>query len=102
MNNAYCYSILMTYFCAFKIKSQMKIKLLFFGITTDLIGTNALTFNLNESATVKMLKDELILNYSNLKNLHEFAIAVNEVYANDNLIIKDGDVVAIIPPVSGG
>ena len=80
----------------------MKIKLLFFGITTDLIGTNALTFNLNESATVKMLKDELILNYSNLKNLHEFAIAVNEVYANDNLIIKDGDVVAIIPPVSGG
>ena len=80
----------------------MKIKLLFFGITTDLIGTNSLSFNLNESATVKMLKDELISEYSNLKNINEFAIAVNEEYANDNLIIKDGDVIAIIPPVSGG
>lgn len=92
----------MTYFCAFKIKTQMKIELLFFGITTDLIGTNALTFNLNEGATVKLLKDELISNYPDLKNINEFAIAVNEAYANDNLLIKDGDVVAIIPPVSGG
>lgn len=80
----------------------MNIKILFFGITTDLVGTNAITFNLDKNSTVRMLKDELTLTYSKLKNLNEFAIAVDEVYANDELIIKDGNTVAIIPPVSGG
>lgn len=85
-----------------KTKSQMEIKLLFFGITSDLVGKNTITFNLNEDATVKILKDKLILIYSALKNINEFAIAVNEEYANDDVIINNGDVVAIIPPVSGG
>ena len=80
----------------------MKIKLLFFGISTDLIGANTISFNLYEGATVKMLKDKLILEYPNLKNINEFAIAVNEAYADDDLIITNGAIVAIIPPVSGG
>ena len=31
-----------------------------------------------------------------------YAVAVNEAYAEGTLILKEGDVVAIIPPVSGG
>tara|TARA_B100000508_G_C11406054_1_gene250813 strand:- start:328 stop:570 length:243 start_codon:yes stop_codon:yes gene_type:complete len=80
----------------------MKIQLLFFGITTDLVGLNSASFNFEENTTVKNLKEELTLKYPNLKNIHEFAIAVNETYAEDNLILKESDVVAIIPPVSGG
>jgi len=85
-----------------KTKSQMEIKLLFFGIASDLVGKSTITFNLNEDATVKILKDKLVLINSALKNINEFAIAVNEEYANDDVIINNGDVVAIIPPVSGG
>ena len=80
----------------------MKIQLLFFGITTDLVGNNSLSFELNSEATVENLKDILIKQFPNLKNIHQFAIAVNEEYADDDLLINNGDVVAIIPPVSGG
>ena len=102
MNNAYCYSILMTYFCAFKIKSRMKIQLLFFGITSDFVGETTISYSIENTTTVENLKELLKADYPSLKNINEFAIAVNEEYANDNLIIKDGDVIAIIPPVSGG
>jgi molybdopterin converting factor subunit 1 len=80
----------------------MKIKLLFFGITTDLVGKNSIDFNIEEQATIAKLKEALISKFSELKNINEFAIAVNEEYADDDLIIANGDVVAIIPPVSGG
>ena len=80
----------------------MKIQLLFFGITTDLVGENSTSINLKEKTTIEELKAALILKYSALKNIHEYAIAVNEEYANNDVILKEGDVVAIIPPVSGG
>lgn len=80
----------------------MKIQLLFFGITTDLVGESSILFKLNNSVSVNELKEQLKITYPTLKNIHEFAIAVNEDYANDDLVLKEGDVVAIIPPVSGG
>ena len=80
----------------------MKIQLLFFGITTDLTGKSSRSFEIKEYSTIKDLINNLISEYPNLKNINEFAIAVNEEYANEDVIIKDGDVVAIIPPVSGG
>jgi len=80
----------------------MEIQLLFFGITTDLVGKNSILYSLRDNTTVDQLKNILISQFPALKNLNEFAIAVNEDYAEDVLILNDGDVVAIIPPVSGG
>ena len=80
----------------------MTIQLLFFGISTDLVGANASAHDLKENATVKDLKKVLKTEYSGLKSMHEFAIAVNETYAEDELELKEGDIVAVIPPVSGG
>ena len=80
----------------------MTIQVLFFGITTDLVGANTSTQFLKENATVKELKEVLKTDYSGLKSIHEFAIAVNETYAEDELELREGDIVAIIPPVSGG
>ncbi|MFD1293199.1 MoaD/ThiS family protein [Lutibacter holmesii] len=80
----------------------MKIQLLFFGITTDLVGTNSMTFEVLENSSVHNLKTQLITQFSSLKNINDFAIAVNEEYATDDLKLTNGDVVAIIPPVSGG
>ena len=76
--------------------------MLFFGITTDLVGMNSTSFDISVNATVKELKEQLIDEFSTLKNIHQFPIAVNESYANDALIIAEDHVVAIIPPVSGG
>ena len=80
----------------------MKISILFFGITTDLVGENSILYSIPESISITELKELLKSDYPNLKNINDFAIAVNEEYANDSFIINDNDIVAIIPPVSGG
>jgi molybdopterin converting factor small subunit len=52
--------------------------------------------------SVASVKSELVKQYSQLTHLHTYAIAVNESYASDTTIINENDVIAIIPPVSGG
>ena len=54
-----------------------------------------------ENITVAELKDILIKKYS-VTISNEIMVAVNEEYANEDDIIQTGDVVAMIPPVSGG
>ena len=80
----------------------MIIKTLFFGIAKDLIGASELKIDVAENSSVKDFETILKNEFSTLENLNSYAIAVNEAYANDDLILKTGDVVAIIPPVSGG
>jgi len=80
----------------------MKIKLLLFGITTDLLGTSFLELEVTKHCTIACLKTKLIIEYPQLKNLHSYAFAVNETYASDVTELHPFDEVAIIPPVSGG
>ena len=81
---------------------MMMIKTLFFGIAKELIGASELKIDVAENSSVKDFETILKNEFSTLENLNSYAIAVNEAYANDDLILKTGDVVAIIPPVSGG
>lgn len=80
----------------------MKIQLLLFGITTDLLGTSSLEIVTEEAITIKDFKGFLTTKYPQLENINSYAIAVNESYASDEVRLKESDVVAIIPPVSGG
>lgn len=80
----------------------MKIQLLAFGIVQDIINSTSLEMELQEIITVKQFKRLLSDKYPKIKNIQSFAVAVNEEYANDELLIKANDVVALIPPVSGG
>jgi molybdopterin converting factor subunit 1 len=80
----------------------MKIKILFFGITADLIGESQQVIAFENAIAVGAFKLVLKEKYPQLKNIESYAIAVNEVYAEDTLLLKEGDVVAVIPPVSGG
>ncbi len=80
----------------------MKINTLFFGITTDLVGASKLQIDVEENTLIKDFKLILLETYAQLENIHSYAIAVNEEYATDDIVLKENDVVAIIPPVSGG
>ena len=80
----------------------MKITILFFGITTDLLNLNSMEFSTKTENTIGNLKNELKEKYPQLSNINTYAVAVNETYATNKVVLKEGDIVAIIPPVSGG
>jgi molybdopterin converting factor subunit 1 len=80
----------------------MKITILFFGITADLIRETKQELVLEKSIVVGAFKLILKEKFPQLKNIDSYAVAVNEIYAEDAFILQKGDVVAIIPPVSGG
>lgn len=80
----------------------MKINTLFFGITKDLVGTSQLQVEVDENSSIADFKAVLQDEFSQLENINSYAIAVNEEYATDADVLKENDVVAVIPPVSGG
>ena len=80
----------------------MRVNLLLFGITKDLIGKQKLTLEFPGEITVAEFKRFLEEHYPELKELRSFAIAVNSEYAKDGSLIRANDEIALIPPVSGG
>lgn len=80
----------------------MQLQLLFFGITGDITQKRSDEITVSEGVTIGELKEKLVLDYPKLKNHNSFSIALNTEYASDESILKNGDVVALIPPVSGG
>ncbi|MDP2089400.1 MAG: MoaD/ThiS family protein [Flavobacteriaceae bacterium] len=79
----------------------MKIKVLFFGIFTDIFGKTTIELEVPSPINVVELKAFIIKNNPKSTALH-FAVALGETYADDNARIHEQQVVALIPPVSGG
>ena len=80
----------------------MKLSILNFGIARDIVGATEFEVELREGANIADLKALLFHEYPEFERLASFAVAVNESYATDEVILKEGDTIAIIPPVSGG
>ena len=72
-----------------------------YGVTKDII-TNRNLSTVKTIYTVGDLKTDLFKDYPLLRNLNSLAIAVDEEYRDDDYLLKDGDEVVLIPPVSGG
>lgn len=77
-------------------------KIILFGIAQDIIGRSEINFDLEGCKDIECLQRKLMIRFPQLKDLNKFAFAVNESYAQLNTEIKETDVLAIIPSVSGG
>ena len=77
----------------FKIKA--------FGITKDLLGGREATIEVNRQ-TVGDLRAALNDRFPQLSELNSLFIAVNNDYAEEDILISASDEIALIPPVSGG
>ena len=77
-------------------------KILTFGIAKDIVGGPEMELPYEEGMTVLVLKKAVLSAYPQFEKLNSLAIAVNNEYANDELIITPQDEVVLIPPVSGG
>ncbi|QWG60838.1 molybdopterin converting factor subunit 1 [Bacillus mycoides] len=76
------------------------IRVLLFANLQEEAGTSELQIE-KENITVAELKDIVAKEY-NVPVSAPIMIAINEEYANEDDTIHTGDVVALIPPVSGG
>ena len=72
-----------------------------FGITKDLLGGRE-TFVETEGQTVADLRAALNSRFPELLGLKSLFIAVNNDYAEDDIVLRSSDEIALIPPVSGG
>ncbi|WP_271405691.1 MoaD/ThiS family protein [Tenacibaculum soleae] len=80
----------------------MKITVLLFGIATDLVEKFSITIEVSENTNITSFKNILIAQHPKLKQMSSYAVAINESYATNETVIKENDLIAIIPPVSGG
>jgi len=81
----------------------MKIDVLFFGALKDLLGRSGETVDLPEGARVR----EVLFHYAREAPRFEamvpsLAISVNQEYSGADRALREGDEVALLPPVSGG
>lgn len=81
----------------------MRTRVLLFAALREAAGARELLVELPAPATVAALRRCLADAYPRLAPLlHNAAVAVNEEYVPGERALSDGDVVALIPPVSGG
>jgi molybdopterin synthase sulfur carrier subunit len=80
----------------------MRINILAFGIVKVFFGRHSIELEVQKGLTVAGLKDKLEIVYPDMKRLGTYMIAVNDEYAEDDLVMHPEDEIAIIPPVSGG
>ena len=79
----------------------MRIRVLYFGVLKDVMGRSGAEMEFEEGATVM---DVLAVHRASAKVAvwDSVAVAVNQEYARVGDVLKDGDEVALLPPVSGG
>jgi len=80
----------------------MHIKILFFGIVRDVTSRNTLDMEIDSNINLEQFVVLLREKYTGFPKIDNFTIAVNEEYVEKEFVLKANDVVAIIPPVSGG
>jgi MoaE-MoaD fusion protein len=81
----------------------MRVTVLFFGVLKEMLSSESQTLDLPAGSTV----DTILEHYRELlpqrpKLWSTLAIAVNQSYAVKGCLLRDGDEVALLPPVSGG
>lgn len=81
----------------------MQVRVLFFGQLKEIVGSGEATFEASEGARVEDLFSIYAQRFPRLKGFREsVAPAVNQEYAAWGTVLRAGDEVALLPPVSGG
>jgi len=82
---------------------SMRVRVLFFGVLNDLIPAQPGELDLPDGTTVAALLDHYRHHGTNHNAVwSSLAVAVNREYVTESRLLKDGDEVALLPPVSGG
>ncbi len=82
---------------------MITVRMLFFAHLQDVAGGDELALTLPEGATVREAADALAGRAAGFESLLAHTrVAVNAEFADAGTLLKDGDEVAWMPPMSGG
>jgi molybdopterin synthase sulfur carrier subunit len=80
----------------------MKINILFFGESRKLAKSDSREIDFN-GKNINDLNDFLLRENPSFEDILKVSLfALNEEYASPDSLVKEGDTVAVIPPVQGG
>lgn len=81
----------------------MTVSVLLFGPLREAVGEGVLALELPQGASGQELLDRLIETHGSVRAYRPYVrLAVNTVYADSSIVLRDGDEVALITPTSGG
>jgi len=81
----------------------MKVRLRMFAVLRERSGVTETDIELADGATVAVAMEEVGRRFASVVDLlPRTAAAVNLCYAKPGTALRDGDELALIPPVSGG
>lgn len=78
-------------------------RVLFFGAAREAAGRDEVTLEVRAPATAAAAFEELLARYPDLRRFgRSLLVAVNQEYAPTDTEVREGDEIAVFPPVSGG
>lgn len=84
-------------------ETRTEVEVLLFSILREQVGTSSLTFPLEEPVAAGDLLERLAEVHPSIRPaLSIIRVAVNQEYVNNGHVVRGGDEVALITPVSGG
>lgn len=84
---------------------RLRVRVLFFGAAREIAGSAELELELelDEPSSAASALEVLLARYPELRRFgRSLLMAVNQEYAREDLEVRDGDELALFPPVSGG
>src|SRR5215217_5696084 len=81
----------------------MRVRVLFFGMLKDIVGTAGENSEIPEGASLRTVFDDYARRYPRLREIApSIVVARNQEFADPATPLEEGDEVAFLPPVSGG
>ena len=81
----------------------LNVRVLFFSLLREKIGQHEIQLALPQRASGADLLDRIVARYEDIAPYRPvIRLAVNEAYVREDVVLRDGDEVALITPVSGG
>jgi len=80
----------------------MRIRIRFFASFRQITGVDSEELDVTEGLTVGTLIEDLKRRHEALEEKMKMLVAINGEYADPDTVLREGDEVALFPPVSGG
>lgn len=81
----------------------MRVHVKLFATYREIVGSAGITWTGRDDLTLRDLVDGVVAKYPRLAGHRDtMLLAVNHDFASSDRILREGDEVALLPPVSGG